>query len=107
MKAMELLDKSIEEMGNILTSDGFCKFTVSGGGISEEHDDYCSVYIDVNFKAGNIDRTTSLYICWDEKCGYGFECGEGCVIEEITPETLWKWLYFDIALEDLDEQYQA
>jgi len=84
-------------------------FTVVHGdsmlGEPSENDPYTTIEYDIFMEYGNIKHRHAIVIGWNEIDGVGFDHGEDGDIDPITPFSLFKYLYFDLALTDLDEEF--
>jgi hypothetical protein len=102
----ELANKEINAALACVGMDGIFK-TVPGGELDSIEDEYFSFEYEVIFEYGNIKRTHSFQIGWNDTDGVGLEYGEDGDINPITYGSLMTALYFDMALEGFDDKYVA
>ena len=103
----QLMASAGKLLSKTLKGDGFCEFDIQADHDSTVIDDpdYISVLINVSFKAGNVEKKHKLVVAWSSDQGMGFEYGEDCDIVEITPASIWRWLYYDLTYSELNDEF--
>jgi len=71
----------------------------------ESGDDYLSFTLDIIFHYGNITHLHLIALGWTSDDDVGIETGDDGDLIEITRGNLLESLYFDLALDELDDEF--
>lgn len=106
----EIKDLANEQLKNALPKkeEGVIFTVISGEPlVGEPTDDepFASIEYDITFEFGNCKHKHAIVIGWNEDDGVGLEYGEDGDVQEITSNSIMSSLYYDLALNGLDDKY--
>lgn len=70
-----------------------------------EDEPFASIEYNIIFEFGNCNRKHAIVIGWNEDDGIGLEFGEDGDVQPITKVSVMSNIYYDLALEGLDDKY--
>jgi hypothetical protein len=70
-----------------------------------EDEPFASIEYDILFEFGNCKKKHAMVIGWNEDDGVGLEFGEDGDVLPITRASVMTSIYYDLALEGLDDKY--
>jgi len=106
----EIKDLANKELADALPGKEECViFEVVPGesliGEPTEDEPFASIEYDILFEFGNCKRKHAIVIGWNEDDGVGLEYGEDGDVQPITKASVMTSIYYDLALEGLDDKY--
>jgi len=107
MNAEQVKELATNELVDALSACGVEGMfqVVAGGELNSEEDESFSFEYEIIFRFGNLKRNHSLHIGWNDEDGVGIEYGEDGDIDKITYGRVMASLYFDMAMDGLDDEY--